>query len=382
MRIALNLHGFTSGRGGVETYLKNLFACLQLVDGVNEYLILCDGGAADSFRPVRSNFQMRVSNYERPSFRWLARGVLQRVCGYDLLAREFASLDVDVMHHPLTVLNPPGLCVPAVLTFHDMQQEYFPEFFSAEELRRRRASYLPSVREARAIIAISAHAKACLVERYELPPEKIHVVYHGIADPFRLIGNLQELDGVMRKYSIQRPFMIYPAATWPHKNHLRLLAAVRLLMDRGQFDGELLLTGASMDAHSHVMSEIERLGLSAVVRWLGYLPYGDLPRLYNLARLMVFPSLFEGFGLPLVEAMACGCPVASARSASLPEVADKAALYFDPTSIEDMAETIVRVWQDDTQQNDLRQRGLLRASCFSWKRAALDTVDVYRRAVC
>jgi glycosyltransferase involved in cell wall biosynthesis len=380
MRIALNLHGFSPGRGGVETYLKNLLEALPLVDRDNKYLVLCDRLGEKWLETVSGDFVTQVVPYDRPGLRWLVRGVLQRTCGYDLLLKSLRGLSVDVVHHPLTVLNPRGLPFPAVLTFHDLQQEYYPEFFSAEELRKRRDSYLLSVQEARSIIAVSEHAKRGLVERYGIPEKKVHVVYHGFADCFGRISEPFELDETTRRYDLQRPFMIYPAATWSHKNHLRLLSVVRRLVDQGRFDGELLLTGASMTAHDQVLTEISRLDLEKSVRWLGYLPYEDLPRMYNLARLMVFPSLFEGFGLPVLEAMACGCPVACSNVTSLPEVAGDAAQLFDPESEDEMLEVIEGLWLSEGALEVLSQKGQKQAASFSWEKAARQTIEVYRGA--
>lgn len=380
MRIALNLLGYTPGRGGVETYLVNLFQALQEVDRQNEYLVLCDPAAAAGFRSPLANFKLQLHSIEKPSLNWFLRGVGQRLGGFDLLARQLRGLNVNVMHHPLTTLNPHSLPYPAVLTFHDMQHEFFPELFNAKELNRRHREYRASVEQAQAVIAISQHVKDCLTDRYGVFAEKIHVVHHGYSGRYERIGDAERLATVVEKYSLHRPFVVYPAATWAHKNHLRLLSAVNILVQQGRFDGELLLTGAPMDFHGQVISEIDRLGLARQVRWLGYLPDEDMPCLYNLARLMVFPSLFEGFGLPLVEAMACGCPVASANAASLPEIAGDAAHFFDPASVEEMAETIARLWQSDAQQCDLREKGLQRARSFRWQVAALKTVDIYRRA--
>ena len=380
MRIALNLHGFSTGRGGVETYLKNLLETLPLVDQNNEYLVLCDRLGEKWLETIDGDFNIQVAPYDRPGPRWFVRGMLQRASGYDLLVKALSGISADVFHHPLTVLNPRGLPFPAVLTFHDLQQEYYPEFFSAEELRKRRESYLVSVQEAHSIIAVSAHAKKGLVEQYDIPENKIKVVYHGFADSFRRISEPATLDESVRRYDLRRPFMIYPAATWPHKNHLRLLSVVKRLADQGRFDGELLLTGAEMTVHDQVRSEISRLGLEKTVRWLGYLPHADLPCLYNLARLMVFPSLFEGFGLPVLEAMACGCPVACSKTTSLPEVVGGSALLFDPESEEEMAEALEHLWHSDKALDLLSQKGQQRASCFSWEKAARQTIEVYQHA--
>jgi len=306
----------------------------------------------------------------------LLRGAVQRMTGKDILWRELAGLAVDVMHHPLTILNPPGLPYPSVLTFHDMQQEFFPDFFSPDELQRRRARYRLSVHEADAVIAVSAHAGNCLIEHYGISPSKVHVIYSGCAPEFHprtpkeCAANEESTIG-------NRPFIYYPASTWPHKNHRRLLEALRLLIDHYSFDGNLLLTGAEMGGHGEIMETIRRLDLSARVRWLGYVRQEQLPYLYNQARLTVFPSLFEGFGLPVVEAMASGCPVVCSGSSSLPEVGGEAVLYCDPKDSRDISEKIFSVWSDGQLRGELCSRGLAQAAKFCWLETARKTLELY-----
>lgn len=378
MRIAINLIGYTPGCGGVETYVTSLLAELQKTDQYNQYLVLCNEVAVPALKVTASNFALKVYSHQMYSARWIARGVMQRICGFDILARELDSLPVDVMHHPLTVLNPSGLKFPSALTFHDMQQEYFPEFFAPAELARRRKSYLASVLEARAVIAVSEHVGACIAEKYGIDAGKVHVVHSGCGDQFHP-REAAILAVTAAKYSIDSPFMLYPAAPWPHKNHLRLLEAVRILVERKRFDGLLFLTGARQNAYQEMLETIVRLGLSSRVKWLGYVPKEDLPHLYNLARITVFPSLFEGFGLPVAEAMASGCPVVCSRSSSLPEVGGDAVMYFDPLAIEDIAEKVGLVWNDDGVRNELRARGLTQASKFCWEKTAKMTLEVYRK---
>ena len=140
------------------------------------------------------------------------------------------------------------------------------------------------------------------------------------------------------------------------------------------------MTGVVEHAHGETLREIGRFGLSERVKVLGHLPYEDLPGLYNVARLLVFPSLFEGFGIPLVEAMACGCPIACSNVTSIPEVIGEAGITFDPTSIEDIAEVIWSVWTDDARLADMRREGLRRTSLFDWENSARKTIEVYRKA--
>mgnify|MGYP000915968449 FL=1 len=354
MRIGLNLIGYTPGCGGVETYLVSLLDVLQQLDSHNEYLVICEEAVADRLPRSRDNFSLWTVPSQSSGLRGLLRVALRGLRGFDPLRLRLAGLELDLLHHPLTILNPPGLPYPSVLTFHDMQQEFFPAFFSTAELRRRRMTYRPSAEQATAVIALSQHTRRCLIERYAIDPTKIQVVYSGCGPHFQPRPPA-EVAETGRRLRIDRPFIFYPAATWPHKNHRRLLEAVRIMRDRSDFTGELILTGSPMDAQQGLLDTVERLGLGSTVRWLGHLPHETVPHLYNLARMTVFPSLFEGFGLPVLEAMASGCPVVCSNSSSLPEVGGDAALYFDPLNSEDIAEKLAQAWQDDHLLDQLRQ---------------------------
>jgi glycosyltransferase involved in cell wall biosynthesis len=380
MKIGLNAISFVPGKiGGMETYFRNLLRYLQRLDTENQYTVFCDRRYAAEFPFESERFQVRHVNYARPSYKWFVRGLLRNTVKVDILGWEMRGLGVDFIHHPFTVLTPLGTGVPSVLTFWDMQHEFFPEFFDRLEIQRRRRSYHASALEAKRIIVSAGFTRDCLVERYGVAAEKIEVIHTGYGPQYRVLDDQEELERFRKKYGLTRPFLYYPAATWPHKNHRNLLSAMKILKERHRFDGELLLTGIAMQSHGDILAEIDRLGLKDRVRLLGYLTAEELPFLYNLARLLVFPSLFEGFGIPLVEAMACGCPVVCADATSLPEVAGDAGVLFDPRSAEEMAGKVWALWNDDARLREMRARGLERARLFTWDETARRTLQVYSR---
>jgi glycosyltransferase involved in cell wall biosynthesis len=382
MRIGFNLIAFLPGSmGGMETYCRNLIAALQEVDFDNRYTVLCDSHYKDEIQTRNPLFQVMECNYSKPSFRWFLRGVIRNTFNIDILTPFMNRLEVDVIHHPFSFLNPLHTKIPSVLTFHDMQHEFYPQYFSAFEMKTRNELYRPSPGLATRVIAISEHAKSCLVEKYRINPEKIDVIYNGFSPSYRVLDDSDGLEKIRVKYSLNRPFMFYPAATWPHKNHRKLFEALKILKELHRFDGQLVLTGVAMQAHDEVLAEIGRQGLQKDVKALGFLAYEDLPWLFNLARMMVFPSLFEGFGIPLVEAMACGCPVACSKVTSIPEVVGKAGMFFDPASAEDIAEKIWMLWTDETVRKQMVTAGLERAKMFNWEKAARETIEVYRKAL-
>jgi len=381
MRIGLNAIGLIPGTiGGAETYFRNLLFHLQNTDHKNSYFLLCDTNNVGQFPLFNPLFKTIEFNFLKPSLLWFFRVALKRTVGYDILTLFLNRLNLDIIHHPFSILNPRGLHIPSVLTFLDMQQEYYPEYFSNKELRFRKKNYRSSCEEATKIIAISAHVKQSLIDIYNIPAEKIDVVYMGAGSEYRQVDDSEQLQRANSKYGLTRPFMYYPAATWPHKNHKKLLSALKLLRDMYNFDGELLLSGLSMQANNEIMREIQRLSLSSAVRTLGYIPSDDLPYIYNLARLIVFPSLFEGFGLPLIEAMACGCPVVCSNATSIPEIVGDSALMFDPFSEKDMADKLWRVWSNKDEAEALKARGFIRIKKYSWEQTARKTTSVFENA--
>ena len=381
MRIGLSLIDFNPGRmGGVESYFWNLLDSLQRIDTENEYVLLCDERSLGHFTLRNPNFSQCLIRSRRPFFYRWARSLMRRTLGVDIMKYSIGALNLDLVHHPFSMMSPKQSLCPVVLTVHDVQHEFYPEFFGPKMYQKRRAGSIGSLAAARAVIADSEFTKESLLEHYGVRPEKVTVVHLGTDARFRPIEDGSQLAAVREKYGLERPFIYFPAASWPHKNHAGMLQALRLLVERPGFDGELVMTGIAEKAQGNIERLIGELGLGARVRILGYLESAELPVLYSLARMLVFPSFFEGFGLPLVEAMACGCPVACSNTTSLPEVAGDAALLFDPKKPEEIAETVWSLWSDAGMRRRLREKALQRGSSFNWDTAARSTLEVYRRA--
>ncbi|MHC1696702.1 MAG: glycosyltransferase family 4 protein [Geobacteraceae bacterium] len=381
MRIGLNAIGFNPGRtGGTETYFRQLLRHLQFESGEHSYIIACKNTEIGNFELQNPRFSVKEFKIGKPSLRWLIRGVLFEVAHIDIMKPMINSLPVDVLHHPFTVLEPLNLKIPSVLTFWDMQQEFYPGFFTRQQMRYRNYAYRTSAHQARRIIVSSEFTRTCLVELYDVSPEKIDIIYTGCGDGYRPIEDDAVLVAVKNRYSLPDEFIYYPAALWPHKNHHTLFDAVSLVRDKYGLNVKLVLSGMSTGRGSWLRAEILRCGLEEVVTVLGYLPYEDLPGLYNLATMMVFPSLFEGFGIPLVEAMACGCPIACSTATSIPEVVGRAAVLFDPMSVEEMAAAIFKVWDNRELRGKMRLDGLERAEMFDWRETACQTRAVYEKA--
>jgi glycosyltransferase involved in cell wall biosynthesis len=257
----------------------------------------------------------------------------------------------DAVHYPLTIRIPP-VSAPSAITLHDVQHLDLPQLFSRSERAFRSQAYHRSARSARLVIVPSAFVRDRAVELLALEAAKIRVIHHGIDHERFSPGN-----------GDRESFLLYPARPWLHKNHARLFEAVALVR-RERPELRLVLTGGG---HTGALPE----GVSA----LGNVRVKELISLYRRASAVVFPSLYEGFGLPPLEAMACGCPVACSAAASLPEVCGDAARFFDPADPGEIAAAIEEVL---AEPDKWRARGLLHAAGFTWERSAAAHEDVYR----
>jgi glycosyltransferase involved in cell wall biosynthesis len=262
------------------------------------------------------------------------------------LRGELAPDELEGLHFPLTVVLP-TVDRPTATTVLDLQHEFFPSFFPRAELAYRRVFYRSAVRRSRLVIAISGHVKETLVERLRVAPERIRVAPLGV-----------DLERFSPGSGARQPFLLYPANAWPHKNHRRLFEAFELVR-RERPELRLVLTGAGH----------EKLRLPRGVESRGRVSTDELVELYRTAETVVFPSLYEGFGLPPLEAMACGCPVVVSRAGALPEVCGESARYFDPISVEEIAQAILSPPNGET--------GPARATLFTWDKCARRHDDVY-----
>lgn len=379
MRIGLETKKLVlGGSGGVETYARQLISHLQEVDRANEYTIICSRHNKEAFPITARNFKLAVVGGGNARSGLLTKVICEATARLGMIN---ASKGFDIVHYFLNVM--PGFArleAVSVITIVDIQHEYFPEFFSVKELALRKKLYGYSARKADHIIAISEFTRRTIIEKYGAPEDKITVVHLGYDDAaFRKMKGAA-VEEFRRRYGLPDEFLFYPAATWPHKNHVNLLKALAVMKKEYGFKGKLILTGIKMDSHKELFDLAAGLGLEDQVDYLGYLTYEELPLLYNAATLMVFPSLFEGFGIPVIEAFGSGLPVACSNTTSLPEVAGDATVLFDPNDPADIAEKIMVLYGDKKRMAHLAEKGLERAKRFTWQKTAEKTLSVYGKA--
>jgi glycosyltransferase involved in cell wall biosynthesis len=326
--------------GGSETYVRELLRGLGRV-GTHDYRVLLPPVAPDAAQGLPSSV---ARDYRR------ARTPAQRLAAMSLAAVRPPRFQADVVHYPLT-LRIPRVEAPTVVTLHDLQHLDLPAMFPRAERLFRRVAWHPSIRRANRVIVISEFVRGRAVALLGLDPDRVRVVPLGL-DHAQLAPGAGD----------REPFLLYPARRWPHKNHARLFEAFALVREERP-DLRLVLTGGGdfgdvpdgVDARGHV-------------------PWAEVVSLMQRASALVFPSLYEGFGLPPLEAMACGCPVACSSAAALPEVVGDAARLFDPHDPRAIADAVLAVLADPAPW---AERGLARAGRYSWDETARLTDAVY-----
>jgi glycosyltransferase involved in cell wall biosynthesis len=338
--------------GGSETYARALTRALARV-GTLRYTALLPPVAADAHgglpSRIASGYPPARTAFER------ARAMAGAAVAPGRLRAELELAQLDVIHYPLTVRLPAPDGTPTVVNAHDVMYLVHPRFFTVAHRAYRRLAYERAYRSARLVITCSEHVARTLVEHARVASERVRVVPFGL-DHARFHPGMEP----------REPFLLYPAHRWPHKNHERLFAAFALLhAERPEL--RLVLTGGG-----HERAQVPP---GVVVR--GRVPQEELARLYRTASAVVFPSLYEGFGLPVPEAMACGCPVAASNAGALPEVCGGAARLFDARSPEAIADGVAEVL---SRPEPFVERGLECASRFTWEECARAHDRVYAEA--
>jgi len=358
---ARKLHDF-----GIGTYIRNLLRHLARLDRETEFVVLCRREDALALASLGDNFRMVVETAGNYSFSEQLKIPL-------VLKRE----RVDLFHAPHYVL-PPLVPCRSVVTIHDCIHLMFPQYLPNRfALWYARGSIGLAARRATRVLTVSESSKRDILRFVELDPQKIDVIYNAYDERFGVEPQEEDVVRVRERYQLHDEFVLYAGNVKPHKNLERLIEAFSLVHKRGLDHLRLVLIGDEISKYSVLRRTVHRLQLHKYVRFLGYLPEETLAVMYRLAGVFVFPSLYEGFGLPPLEAMASGTPVVTSNVSSLPEVTGDAAVLVDPLRPEAIADGIYRVLTDERLRFELRQKGLARARQFSWEQSIHRVRDIY-----
>ena len=372
MRITLDLSPAVHHHAGLGRYAHELLAALTALDHTNEYSAFYYATRGNE-RPEPPLDRVPARAIRLPAKPWRMSVLLAYLVGVTM-DRWLPPGDI---FHATDHLLPPLRLSRGVFTIHDLIFRFFPEFHLP--LNRWYLSLmLPRfMQRADAIIAVSESTRRDALRLMGIPPEKVTVIYEGVNQAFRPLKDAVRLEEVRARYNLPPRFILYLGTIEPRKNIQMLLDAYHGLLGR---DGEapaLVIAGRKGWLFQPVFDRVRELGLEARVHFTDYISPRDTPALLNAAEVFVFPSLYEGFGLPPLEAMACGTPVICSNAASLPEVVGDGGILIDPRDVGALVEALERVLSDENLRRDLRARGLAQASRFSWESAARETCAVY-----
>jgi glycosyltransferase involved in cell wall biosynthesis len=366
MRIGISLLDFQPrNSGGIESYVRDLIEGLQKIEISDDFVIIMNWHNKGEIRVKSNNFSIEYADHRRLYKKVLHKVGVRGHSGKDQILRTLEGLGLDVILYPLQHI-PLGLedyTGKFVVSIMDIQHEYYKAFFKKDEYLARNKQYREACERAEKIISISDFTKRTLIEKYNIDAKKITTIYLSF-NPSRVSQKCSN-----NEYG---KYFFYPAATWPHKNHLHLIRAFKQV-SKTYPEFKLVLAGIKKQNEYKVMKEINKLGLSDVVIRLGYVDDSRLAELFTNAFALVFPSLFEGFGIPVLEAMSVGVPTVISNTTSLPEVGGDATLYFDPNSVNDIANKMITIIKDDNLRARLVKKGLKQVEKFSIQKMSEET---------
>ncbi len=369
MRIAFDGTTLRPGRTGVGYYSEHLLQHL-VQENPDDELVVVSNRAVDTVRPLPLRVRVAASPWRTPRMVWMQT----------LAPRMLRNLAPDVAHFTNGMV-PLASPVPTVVTIHDMSLTMFPRYHPPRRVVLNRPLVDLAARRAEAIITVSQSAKLDILRLYGVPFDRVHVVHEAAAPAFKPVRDRASLERVRQRYGLADRFILYVGTIEPRKNLPTLIDGFAARRKKGDLPHQLVCAGPYGWLSGDIEGRVERLAIQDAIRFTGYVPFEDLPALYSLAELFVFPSLYEGFGLPVVEAMACGTPVITGRVAALTEVAGGAVAHVDLLDADSIGEAIVTLARDPDRREHLKGLGLQRARAFSWEQAARETFKVYRQAV-
>ena len=375
MRVGIDYPAAVRQGGGIGRYTRNLVQALAAQDAQNEYVLLAAGGwgPGDSAGGWPPNFRLRSIPL---SDRWL--NVMWQRLRLPLPV-QLVSGHLDLYHSPDFVLPPVGR-TPTVLTVHDLSFLRLPHFFVPAFRTYLEAAVSRAVRRADRILADSESTRRDLEELLAVPAEKVSVLYPGVEERFRAVADQEALDCVRVRYGLPDRFVLGVGTLQPRKNFEGLVEAFgRLVAARHELSGlGLVIAGGKGWLTGDLLALAAQHGVRGRIIMAGFVDDEDLPALYTLASVLAFPSWYEGFGLPILEAMACGTPVVSADNSSLPEVVGDAGLLVDAGNPVELAHALDVLLHDEGQRARLIEAGQRQARRFTWLQAAGQLLDVYR----
>jgi len=367
LHIAIDAHSVGARLGGNETYATNLIEALAEIDSVNRYtLYVTKKEAVERFRHRWPNVQVRMTLPHTPVVRIPLT-----------LSVELRRRPVDILHVQYT--SPPFTPCPVVNTIHDLSFEHLPETFKRRSWRQMRLTIRRSAQTAAHIITDSDYSRNDILTTYGLPPERVTATPLAASSRFKPILDGAEVERVRQKYGIEGDYILTVGSIQPRKNMPRLIRAYASLCRERNIEPmpKLVVAGKRAWLFEDTLDAAENSSVRDQILFMGYVPEADLPALYTSAKCFVYPSYFEGFGIPTLEAMCCGTPTITGDRTCFPEIIGNAGLLVDPFDELAISDAMRRVVTDERLRTELSSKGIERASLYDWKKTARQTLGVY-----
>ena len=374
MRIGIDITSAITQGGGIGRYTRELVHALTAVDQANEYRFFSANIKAES--PVQNSIPQGENCSYHPAplnERWLYRVWYRAQLPIPV---QWVVGKLDLFHSPDFVLPPTSGNIPTLLTVHDISFAFFPDVYPEKLVSYLNQVVPRSVKKATHILADSQATKDDLIEVWNTPSDKITVLYSGADERFQPVTDAAKITAVRQKYNLgDTPYILSVGTVQPRKNYQMLIRAFAPIAKTHPHN--LIISGGKGWLYDEMMAEIERQGLNGRVHFIGFVDDADLPTLYSDATLYVMPSIYEGFGIPVLEAMGCGVPVISSNASSLPEVAGDTAVLIPPDDQAAWTTAIQELLDNPAKRDTLKKGGFAQAQTFSWQKSAQQLIGIY-----
>jgi glycosyltransferase involved in cell wall biosynthesis len=362
---------FRKKKHGMDIVALELIRNIQTIDNENQYVIFVKDD--EDFDVIEESKNVKIVTIKGGPYPYWEQV---------LLTKAVKEHGVELLHCTSNTA-PLNLSIPLVVTVHDII--YLEKWnFSKGTLYQivgnlyRRWNVPPVVKKSAMIITVSDFERKRIKEHFGLNDDQVRTVYNGVGDHFKRVTDAVTLASVKQKYALPDNFVFYLGNTDPKKNIIGVMRTLSLLRRQNKLNFQLLMLDIDREFLHRIADQIGDPEILSYISFSGYVPNNELPAIYSMARLFLYPSLRESFGIPILEAMACGVPVVTSDTSSMPEVAGNAALFANPNNPEEIAEKITLLLEKPDLANDLILKGLLRSRQFSWKNNALETLNLYR----
>ncbi len=371
MKVMIDARSVDIRQSGVGNYVTHLIKGLNAVGRTHRYALMVNSSQLRHLPDDLKHFEIFPVPFSNESH------VLGDPWEFFLLPRSLRKRGVDLFHGPAFMAPPFQRGFRSIATIHDLVAFHHPKTIPTKYAFYMRFLISLMIRKASGIITDTEVIRREIIDVFHVDENKVYAVPIAVSDLFRPIRDPERIRKVKDQFGIRGRYFLHVGNIEPRKNLASLFLAFKRIRDKIRKDYQLVVVGKKGWLYGDIFKTLRESGLSDDVIFTGYVSEADIPVLYSGADFFVFPSVYEGFGLPVLEAMRCGTPVVTSHVSSMPEVAGDAALYVDPGSVEDISEKILKIAYDDTLKETLREKGFVQASKFTWEKTARETLKVY-----